>query len=424
MKNFTLFAFWFPLVVLAQTDPPELAAWLINTTGATGYNGIHADVDSVQYSDNNVYVRCSGIPAYNIGPWGANPNRPANQNYLFRIPRQPVGNTGAKTNAPLGHIGVWKNGVAVYNPLDAISYNNQNIWHQNAIVAEARGFDLCLGHPAPGGRYHHHQNPRCLYSADSTKHSPILGYAFDGFPIYGPYAYANVNGGGIKRMRSSYRMRNITQRQNLPDGTMLNPNQYGPNVSATYPLGFYAEDFEYVQNLGDLDEYNVRFAVTPEYPQGTYAYYVTIDPSGNSAYPYVIGPQYYGVVAQDNFGNGRVTINEPVKTYRGPTTGVADFAEAVPHEFARLQNFPNPFSANGTFGNPTTMIRFSLPQRETATLKIFNIFGQEVKTLVNGEMEAGEHRVIFGAGTLPSGVYFYQIKTASFSQTQRALLIR
>lgn len=418
MKIFLGLVFWLPLAVFAQTNPPELATWFINLTGATGYNGIHAEVDSVQYSNNNVYVRCSGIPAYSIGPWGANPNRPSNQNYLFRIPRQPAGNTGAKINAPLGHIGVWKNGVPVYNPLDAISYNNQNIWHQNAIVAEARGFDLCLGHPAPGGRYHHHQNPRCLHTADSTKHSPILGYAFDGLPIYGPYAYANANGsGGIKRMRSSYRLRNIAQRQSLPNGTALAPNQYGPSVDATFPLGFYVEDFEYVKNLGDLDEFNVRLAATPEYPQGTFAYYVTIDPSGNSVYPYIIGPQYYGVVAQDNFGNGRVTITEPVQTYRGPTTRVADLTVTAPHEFTLQQNFPNPF-------NPTTTLRFSLPQRETATLKIFNTFGQEVKSLISGEVEAGVHQVLFDATALPNGIYFYQLKTPSFSQIRRALLIK
>jgi len=98
MKNFALCAFWFPLVVFAQTDPPELTSWIINTTGLTGYNGIHADVDSVQYSDNNVYVRCSGIPAYSIGPWGANPNRPSNQNYLFRIPRRPAGRKHGREN--------------------------------------------------------------------------------------------------------------------------------------------------------------------------------------------------------------------------------------------------------------------------------------------------------------------------------------
>lgn len=50
-----------------------------------------------------------------------------------------------------------------------------------------------------------------------------------------------------------------------------------------------------MRNLGELDEYNGRFAVTPEYPAGTYAYYATVDASGDAAYPYLIGPQYYGI---------------------------------------------------------------------------------------------------------------------------------
>src|SRR5204862_109367 len=125
-----------------------------------------------------------------------------------------------KTSTPLGTIAVWINGLSAFNALDAMSYNNQNVWHQNAVVVEAPSFDACLGHPAPGGVYHHHQNPRCLYTADSTSHSPLLGFAFDGFPIYGPYGFANPDGsGGIARMRSSYRLRTIAQRTSLPDGT-------------------------------------------------------------------------------------------------------------------------------------------------------------------------------------------------------------
>src|SRR5207244_7428155 len=144
------------------------------------------------------------------GPWPGDPNIPTNQSYVFRIPRSPAVNTGTKTSTPLGAIGAWTNGVPVYNPLDAHSYNNQNIWHQNAIVVEASSFDSCLGHPAPGGIYHHHQNPRCLYTADSTHHAPILGYAYDGFPIYGPYGYRNADGTeGIVRIRSSYRLRDM-----------------------------------------------------------------------------------------------------------------------------------------------------------------------------------------------------------------------
>ena len=88
------------------------------------------------------------------------------------------------------------------------------------------------------------------------------------------------------------------------------------------------------------------------------------------------------------------------------------------------QNYPNPFSANGTFGNPSTTIRFSLPQRDLVVLKIYNALGSEIATLVNGAMDAGEHRVTFDATGLPSGVYFYQIKTSSFSQTRKAVLMR
>src|SRR5262249_20787219 len=79
--------------------------------------------------------------------------------------------------------------------------------------------------------------------------------------------------------------------------------------------GRYLEDFEYVAGLGDLDVYNGRFAVTPEFPSGTYAYFVTINDDGTPAFPYIIGAQYYGSVAggstttvpataQDYFANG------------------------------------------------------------------------------------------------------------------------
>ncbi len=303
--------------VPVQSDPPELAAWLRNTNGRVGYGNILADVQLVRYSDNYVYVDSTGIPTYDIGPWPGNPNVPTNQNFVFKIVRSPAINTGTKRSTPLGPIAVWMNGVAIFNALDGFSYNNLNIWHRNAVVAEAPSFDVCLGHPAQGGVYHHHQNPRCLYRTDSTLHSQLLGYAFDGYPVYGPYGYASADGtGGITRVRSSYRLRNITERHTLPDGTVLQPSQYGPDVSTIFPLGLYAEDYEYVSGLGALDQYNGRISVTPDYPGGTYAYFVTINADGSSAYPYVIGPQYYGIVVMENImTRGHVTVSEPVMVY-------------------------------------------------------------------------------------------------------------
>ena len=130
---------------------PELSSWLRNTTGLTGYNGLPANVQRVRYNSTSAYINSSGIPAYSIGPWPGNPNIPTNQAYTFRLPRLPVVNNGTKTSTPLGAIGFWVNGVGIFNALDAMSYQNQNIWHQNAIVAEAVSFDACKGHPAPGG---------------------------------------------------------------------------------------------------------------------------------------------------------------------------------------------------------------------------------------------------------------------------------
>jgi hypothetical protein len=295
----------------AHADPAELSSWLLNSTGITGYGGLPANIQQIRYSASYVYVNASGIPSYAIGPsWGNDPNVPSNQGWLYKIPRTPT-IPGVKTATGLGPIGAWVNGVAIFNAKDANSYNNQNVWHSNAVVVEAGDMDSCLGHPQMTGAYHHHQNPRCLYVGDSRRHSPILGFAFDGIPIYGPYGYANVDGsGGISRIRSSYRLRNITDRSS--------PAPAGPPISATFPLGYYVEDFEYVAGLGDLDAYNGRFAVTPDYPAGIYAYYATVDESGSSAYPYAIGPSYYGTPL---LPNGHVTVGETVTIYAPSSPG-------------------------------------------------------------------------------------------------------
>jgi len=310
----------------SSTLTPDIYAWKLNTTGATGFNNLPADVQQVRYSSNYVYINCSDVPSYTIGPWPNNPNTVTNQDFVFKIRRNPTQNTGTQTATGLGHIGVWINGVSIFNPKDAMSYNNQGIWNQNAVIVEAPSFDACLGHPPQSGEYHHHQNPHCMYDAVPADHSAILGFAFDGFPVYGPYAYANTNGtGNITRMKSSYRKRSITQRHTLPDGTVLQPSQYGPNVTGQYVLGYYIEDYEYVNELGHLDDHNGRFCVTPEYPNGIYAYFVTIDSLGNSEYPYVIGPTYFGVLETINVGpgSGHATISEPVTSYTGPVTIIA-----------------------------------------------------------------------------------------------------
>lgn len=303
--------------ITAQTAP-EITAWKLNRTNATGYNGLPADVQRVQYSATAVYVNASGIPSYSIGPWQMNPNVPANRNYLFKIARNPQPKAGTKDSVGLGAIGVWVNGVPMYNADDGMSYNNNGTWKRNAYVYEGVSFDACGGHADQRQSYHNHVYPVCLQSLDATKHSALMGFAFDGYPVYGPYAYTNTNGtGAIKRMTSSYQLRNISVRTTLPGSTtVLEASRQGPAVSAQYPLGNFLQDYEYVAGSGDLDQYNGRFAVTPEYPNGTYAYYTTIDASGKPVYPFILGIWYNGTLDRNNQA-GRVTITEAVTEFTG-----------------------------------------------------------------------------------------------------------
>ncbi|MDX2040216.1 MAG: YHYH protein [Acidobacteriota bacterium] len=217
------------------------------------------------------------------------------------------------------------------------------IWLRNAYFGEAQTFDRCLGHQPGNGQYHHHVQPVCLraqlddnlelvgtsrigtaYREKTTgwKHSPILGWMFDGYPIYGPYGYSDPTNpnSAIKRVKPSFRLRTMTQRTSLPDWALarhtgvsqqLSANQYGPDVSDTFPLGRYIEDYEFVQGLGDLDVHNGRFAVTPEFPNGTYAYFVTITDGGAPAFPYITGLQFYGNVT----GGGNATAPANAQGY-------------------------------------------------------------------------------------------------------------
>jgi hypothetical protein len=325
----------------------------------------YSGAQAVYSSANWVYVRSTGLASYTMGPWYLNaahtqlfPNFPVNQQTLFRIPRSTSVPT-AKTATGGGPIGCFVDGVAMFNSWDAFYWNGtedasgggMGYWNRDAFVNEGVTFDAGYAHQQNTGTYHYHADPIGLryllgdhvdfdeaakvYSESTnmpTQHSPILAWTADGSPLYGPYGYSTATNANssLRRMVSGYVIRdgqygtsNLTAngRDTIPQWAVrlynVSSNQTGPAVSASYPLGRYMEDNDYLGDHGytqgvdfDLDEYNGCWCVTPEFPNGVYAYFVAISAGGLPVFPYNIGRGYYGSPT----GGSVSSITEPVAT--------------------------------------------------------------------------------------------------------------
>ena len=426
----------------AQTNP-AITGWLINTTGITGRHyvagnstpindAVLANVQTVQYNATYSYISATGIPAYITGPFqDGNPSLATAINKIYRIPLAPVQGTGTVATTG-GNIGVFKNGVALFDYRDGVSWKNSTSqicggpiqgctgdgkWNRDAVVGERLGFDCSKAHPAMGN-YHHHQNPSAfgldlnvistvcstypsdgLYVINPSVHSPLLGFAYDGFPIYGAYAYANTNGsGGIVRMKSGYQLRNITTRTVWADGTDVLD---GPAVSTTYPLGYFREDYEFVSHPSDpsyLDTHNGRFCVTPEYPAGIYCYFTTVNANYNSAYPYVVGPTFYG--------NITVVTNQPVPggttTLKTNSFGNSDFKVTIA---------PNPASE-------FIAIQTQMAEQDMK-VELIDELGKVVKT---SKILQGSTLSIIETDTVYNGIYFVKISNETNSKTFKVII--
>ncbi len=184
-------------------------------------------------------------------------------------------------------------------------YKNKNLldaengyWFQN--------FDPFKGHG-----YAYYASPTTLRATDTgASHSPILGFAYDGNPIYGAYGYTDPldSSSTVTQMTSSYL------------GNTTRPN--GPSTT-TYPVGTFIQDWVFTDGAGTLDHNNGRFCVTPEFPNGTYAYFITVDSNGNPLFPYIIGENYYSLPLDSNYNSTISQDDLPRTANRLRTSGIS-----------------------------------------------------------------------------------------------------
>lgn len=270
---------------------------ILTINGKTTSNQISIEKDS---GNNQLVVTGNGVPNYkpsvmgievtngwntdlnggfqnlklsenNLGAGGGNnPNQIVSASETFRIPLSPVNNSTA-TETSLGTVGVALNGIPVYNPFE----------DSEETAAYGRIFSNCCGHPQRNGVYHYHKYPTCLrlisdnWKSEKEKcdeidallvakgHSPLIGFASDGWPIYGPVGWKN---------------------ENSQTGVLLKSSYTGVNDSAGNPT--------YVAGSGDLDECNGLTSPTPEFPEGIYHYVMSIEADSDGTVFRYLNPHF------------------------------------------------------------------------------------------------------------------------------------
>lgn len=232
-------------------------------------------------------ILSNGIPDHATGVF-PNPGCPIPiraRRHVYRVPLAPV------AAAELRPIGFWEFGVARNGvPLDPggphLQGDASTGWRFEVLSPVARphlGIDAWLAHTQPGGAYHYHGlSPGLLapQPGETDRTMRLLGWAADGFPVYAPVAPRDPRDLDSPRVavRPSYRLR-AGARASGPRG----PHD-----------GTFVEDFEFVAGLGDLDEANGRVGVTPEFPGGTYHYFMT------DAFPFI--PRFFRGTPDASFG--------------------------------------------------------------------------------------------------------------------------
>jgi hypothetical protein len=199
-------------------------------------------------------------------------------------------------------------------------------------------------------------------------------------------------------MKSGFQLRNITNRTVWADGTDVLD---GPAVNTTYPLGYFREDYEFVSHPTDpsyLDAHNGRFCITPEYPNGIYCYFTTVDANHNSAYPYVVGPTFYGNKTATKVNS----ITETVITLKNNSFSEASFNITIA---------PNP--AQDFIAIQSQMVENDLK------IELIDELGKVVKT---SQILQGSTLGIIETDTIYNGIYFVKISDGKNSKSFKVII--
>ena len=358
--------------------------WRVNSTGETApiLSGLAVDVQSVSEEGEYVRITSAGIPSYvhtltaaeahtlndrpkaaedfvdgapkvaagdavtfgqdvgydndncaqgaGRGYWPPGPACPGDAGHDVYFPRSPETATATCYTA-LNAVGLLLNGVAIFNWWDAQSYNGDGVWSLTAAIAEQYDVDVCGGHAA-GDTYHHHANPNCLAEqlGDSGGgHSPIYGYAADGYPIHGPHHAAGQTVEACWRPREYDTAGSETGCSEVGKRTCvmvdpMNPalgasegTTAGPDTSADYTTlsgnvvpatsGLFYEDWYYDAGCRDAGVHTLDASNGHDHDGLGYHYHFSL------AFPYTMGPIFAGKLHD----NGMVVCNAEPTVQRG-----------------------------------------------------------------------------------------------------------
>ncbi|MEO1515395.1 MAG: YHYH protein [Bacteroidota bacterium] len=358
----------------------------------------------VEVDDKVRTIYANNLPNHPVGTWPSNnPIDPQEFTYFMcAFPQkgdQPVSiyDSGDFMGCPpYIEFGVSTNGVRLA-PFGARWFVNPNTQQENrdwnVEPLEMFMMDFNNSHSNGGGQYHYHGVPIRYFGdslgIDGSAHSPVIGYAADGFPIYYKYLYTNPNdpNGGI----SSFSAGHTLKPGNRPGNGITAPD--GPHD------GFYVEDYEFLDDDWPLDECNGRFGKTPEYPEGTY-YYVMTD-----NWPHI--PRcFFGTVIDNSFRNG---MNCP------SSTAEDDCSEEVISSIDQVGEVELTIAPNPTASSIQLLFSQADFGSQITQLSIYDLTGKIWYQASNYQQE-------ILLNDLPSGSYFLQIDTEQTQLTKKILL--